>query len=355
MNTAEFGQLVKQKYPQYQDVPDEELANKVIAKYPVYQNKVQASPYDASAPGSPLMKTLAKVQTNLGTSNTLPALYGLLGSIITAGNPVGTGVFAGGGQALKQQVAKSLNPSTTIEGLGGIYGVTPPTLSDVGGIAKTGVEAGLSQFAFNKLLGGLSWLSKPKVYGKAVQATEEAGAAGKSINYENVVQNAKDYLSSKGTPLAERKLAEVASRFAPNSIESTMPNVAKGIPEAFSQPPQTLDPRRALEVRGQLTKSIPSGFFGKLGTSLADIMQGQGAAAERAATTEATNALRQSLSSEIHSVVPKTITPDKFYSFWSRLGGDLPTWGKRILAEELIRRVVPGPWKSTVKQALPTP
>jgi hypothetical protein len=40
----QFGQLVKQKYPQYQNIPDEELAKQIIEKYPVYKQYIAETP-----------------------------------------------------------------------------------------------------------------------------------------------------------------------------------------------------------------------------------------------------------------------------------------------------------------------
>lgn len=42
MELKEFGQIIKQKYPQYADIDDVELANKVITKYPQYQSRVNS-------------------------------------------------------------------------------------------------------------------------------------------------------------------------------------------------------------------------------------------------------------------------------------------------------------------------
>lgn len=41
---AGFGQRIKAKYPQYANVPDEELARKVLAKYPQYQSAILPAP-----------------------------------------------------------------------------------------------------------------------------------------------------------------------------------------------------------------------------------------------------------------------------------------------------------------------
>lgn len=40
MTIQELGQLMKQKYPQYQEIPDDELGNRILAKYPEYQNQI---------------------------------------------------------------------------------------------------------------------------------------------------------------------------------------------------------------------------------------------------------------------------------------------------------------------------
>src|SRR3990167_6128288 len=39
----QFGQTIKQKYPQYSDIPDAELGQKMLVKYPQYQDMVQTS------------------------------------------------------------------------------------------------------------------------------------------------------------------------------------------------------------------------------------------------------------------------------------------------------------------------
>lgn len=41
MTKQQFGQTIKQKYPQYANVPDEQLADRVVQKYPQYQSKIE--------------------------------------------------------------------------------------------------------------------------------------------------------------------------------------------------------------------------------------------------------------------------------------------------------------------------
>jgi hypothetical protein len=40
----QFAKRIKQKYPQYKDVDDTELVNKMIEKYPEYRDRVQLEP-----------------------------------------------------------------------------------------------------------------------------------------------------------------------------------------------------------------------------------------------------------------------------------------------------------------------
>ena len=40
MTIEQFGQSIKQKYPQYQDLSDAELGQKMLAKYPQYQDMI---------------------------------------------------------------------------------------------------------------------------------------------------------------------------------------------------------------------------------------------------------------------------------------------------------------------------
>jgi hypothetical protein len=41
LSIAQFAAEVKSKYPQYKDIDDSVLANKMIEKYPVYADKVE--------------------------------------------------------------------------------------------------------------------------------------------------------------------------------------------------------------------------------------------------------------------------------------------------------------------------
>lgn len=49
-NLQQFGQTIKQKYPQYNDIPDAELGQKMLTKYPQYKDMVSVTP--PQQPGS---------------------------------------------------------------------------------------------------------------------------------------------------------------------------------------------------------------------------------------------------------------------------------------------------------------
>lgn len=52
MNPTEFATKIRTKYPGvYDNIPDNELTNKVIAKYPVYKSQVNLSEEAVKKPG----------------------------------------------------------------------------------------------------------------------------------------------------------------------------------------------------------------------------------------------------------------------------------------------------------------
>ena len=44
MTIEEFGQKIKAKYPEYQDITDADLGQKVLAKYPEYKDLINVAP-----------------------------------------------------------------------------------------------------------------------------------------------------------------------------------------------------------------------------------------------------------------------------------------------------------------------
>lgn len=68
MTKEELGQSIKQKYPQYNTISDTELADKMIAKYPVYQKQITDISTTPTAPISPTIKPQTKTETPIKTT-----------------------------------------------------------------------------------------------------------------------------------------------------------------------------------------------------------------------------------------------------------------------------------------------
>jgi len=113
MNLQELGQTIKQKYPQYNNIDDTVLANKILEKYPEYQSKITVE-----TTKKPEQSTLQKV------SSFVPQMS--------------LGVAKGAGSTLAG--ASSLGEKT-LKGIGRI--ITPKSMEEKLGFAKspTGAES----------------------------------------------------------------------------------------------------------------------------------------------------------------------------------------------------------------------
>lgn len=63
MTVQELGATTKQKYPEYADIPDVELGNKILAKYPEYQNQITRpeTPKDTRGTGEKIISGIASL------------------------------------------------------------------------------------------------------------------------------------------------------------------------------------------------------------------------------------------------------------------------------------------------------
>jgi len=78
LTTEEFGQKIKQKYPQYQDMSDSELGNKMLTKYPQYQDMVSTKSQSFLGKITSIGKTATNVlvpRTKKYVTETLPEYY----------------------------------------------------------------------------------------------------------------------------------------------------------------------------------------------------------------------------------------------------------------------------------------
>jgi len=155
MNRQQFAQTIKQKYPQYMNIPDEQLVDKVMTKYPQYKSKVEGSWLTGNR-----TSTLGKVGEAAGNLLNIPsyALGGMLDQFqnkgIKAANPL-TNPFGIRGavqgiknkQALMTEAPETLgiDPNSTagkIVGFGAEVLMPSPTdFLNVGKVAGKGAQA----------------------------------------------------------------------------------------------------------------------------------------------------------------------------------------------------------------------
>lgn len=142
-------------------IPEEEFDESIY-------ERMSTSVYGAEQPGSPLMKTLAKLQTFLGESEALPIAYGTLGSFA---GPWGTAGGTAGGIRMKQMLQARAGGETIPEAL-------VPSAEEAGETVKGAAAAGLTHAALNQILRLLPKVLRPRKYvgGKIESLTERAGA-----------------------------------------------------------------------------------------------------------------------------------------------------------------------------------
>ena len=89
------------------------------------------------------------------------------------------------------------------------------------------------------------------------------------------------------------------------------------------------DPTKLLNWRRQIQQRGGQNFLQRVltGSDLTQKVEGE---------------VRNIISKELHSLAPDTLTPDRVYSFYSKIHGDAPTWAKRIIlgvaADQIFKR-----------------
>lgn len=224
MDYAQLGQKVKAKYPQYQNVPDEELGRKVVEKYPVYKNQISDVP----------SKSLG--QKVLGSS-LIPAAGGLAGGLVggllgpvtgVAGAAAGAGAAESGRQALQSLLnqeapsAGKVGKEAATSGLGELVGlgaakVAAPVVKAAAApfervgdlLVRTGTKPGtkVAGEALDQGLNIFDILSEKGLLGG--NRTEVLNKIPKLIKpYEDTIQNAVSQ-SGKNTILTKKELQGV--------------------------------------------------------------------------------------------------------------------------------------------------
>jgi hypothetical protein len=135
MNVAEFGQTIKQKYPQYANIDDAELGQKVLAKHPEYSDRVTVENPDATHgvidafkkgfqnAGDSIQKSGEELANTLETPTTTPGgdfakftktattlIKGVAQPLIA--EPIST-LFRAGGEVIQNATGYDINEATS--------------------------------------------------------------------------------------------------------------------------------------------------------------------------------------------------------------------------------------------------
>lgn len=265
MNSDEFGEAVKAKYPDYRDVPNDQLSRMVVSKHPEYASQVDfgeqksgtfdkmANAISGLAPGAPLIaESVGKNQENIfqglttnrpegfvqRTANALPATIG--GMLAGPGG-------AGAGEAARQGIVYA-NARLT--------GQPTPSLAEMG--LQTGLAAGgqkIAQIA-------APYIGKALIGGKVVANPAAGFLEGKLIPNANgelgglagsVIKAGKDFGKYLATNIAGVKPGsyEIAEKGAKSvsgylnagpevgdklaeGVRSVIGNAVKGGEESYS-------------------------------------------------------------------------------------------------------------------------
>lgn len=194
MDTAQFGQQIKAKYPQYADIPDAELGQKMLAKYPQYGDLVKTdAPSEATdtfLQGHPVLRAISDFVGVTGlakgatqaiflnfTKEGKDTLKMLEEGKIT---PQQFDDIVGGGLATpKEVIGSAVQTAGTIA----LAGVSPLTSGKtvVGQGAKTFFQtAGKQALKTGAVVGGMSAAEE---YGKGGSAGEIAGAGATGFGF----------------------------------------------------------------------------------------------------------------------------------------------------------------------------
>lgn len=153
MSPAEFAAKVKAKYPDYANIPDDELVAKVTAKYPEYKAQITLAEQPAKAPSmldrAMQAKNLMFPLSNPEVIKAIAPAAGAIGGGI-AGIPGGPpGIIGGsalggaGGEAIRQLMQHSTeDPDAPTSSLGAAGAIGKEAVID-GALSGAGLGAGL--------------------------------------------------------------------------------------------------------------------------------------------------------------------------------------------------------------------
>lgn len=173
-SVAQFAARIKAKYPDYAQVPDAELVQRIVTKYPQYQSAVDLGQPGVSKPQIEMEESTAPKVVRAATG-VLPAAGAIAGGAAASPGVVTTAVGSGLGAAAGEQARLLANRA--------LFGNEETSPISKEGLERTAVEGGVTA-ATGLALGGAQKLAEnlpgTKSYmAKAGQKFQEVmGAAG---------------------------------------------------------------------------------------------------------------------------------------------------------------------------------
>lgn len=220
MNIAEFGQTIKQKYPQYANIDDAELGKKVLEKHPEYSDRITVENPDATHgvidafkkgfqnAGESIKQSGEELADTLATPTSGPA------GTFAKGAKIATGIAAGIAQPLIAE------PISTLFRAGGEIAENMTGI-DVNEATSQGiqklVQAGLDTETAKKAIEG---------YDKYVASNPESKLAGSAIG--DIAELLSYAVGAKGA-----KVTGNVAKNAGQTVISGVKNTAESVDDLF--------------------------------------------------------------------------------------------------------------------------
>lgn len=300
-----LAQKVKSKYPQYADIPDDQLTQKILQKYPQYSDIAggSASPTQNNGLGAfndtsqPTAKQQADVNQNIQNPAEKPKSKGLLGTIGSGIASVAKGIISPVATLAArpiQAVAESLGASAedvnkvTKDLAGDVVAPVPQNFGDV----KKDVGRGAETVAL-----GLAPVAGGATFG-----------VGSSLEKGNDLFSGTTALNA-GAGLIGGKIADVASPYIAKGVGALIP---KGIKDAISEGITPVEKGvgdfmdRTKILPDSLSKAVNTGAeaVNNLPGKIADTIKGQYGFTPTSAIDE--KALRQKAQTELSQALGDT-------------------------------------------------
>lgn len=236
MNYQEFSAKVKAKYPEYKDVDDRELADRIIKKYPEYKSQVT---FDSAEP------EIKKEGVGKKVLDTLKRGGGIPGNPIDLTQRIYSGVertFNRGGELTAEKLGEAGVDPRIAAGAGTAISMAPEIATTIAApISPKGATPEIAVDAARRALGFQKRMLKTPM---AERSAQEAGkvALEKGIipffgDPKTMLKRAQDLEASSGSAIGDF-LQSQGSKFDPNSMivefealkKAMVPPAANSIP-----------------------------------------------------------------------------------------------------------------------------